>query len=51
LVVQIWWGEATDEPGLVRQSIATAAREDARPTEIGKMYQHPKFKLAEMFCT
>jgi len=27
------WGEATDEPALARQSEATAAREDARPTK------------------
>jgi len=27
------WGEATDEPVLVRQSVATTAREDARPTK------------------
>lgn len=26
------WGEATDEPALVRQSVAPLAREDARPT-------------------
>ena len=26
------WGEATDEPVLVHQSVATTAREDARPT-------------------
>src|ERR1017187_3269808 len=29
-----WWGEATDEPALARQSVATTAREDARPTEM-----------------
>ena len=28
----IRWGEATDEPALARQSAATTAREDARPT-------------------
>jgi len=28
--VTFWWGEATDEP----------AREDARPTEAGKLYHH-----------
>ena len=28
-----WWGEAADEPALARQSVATTAREDARPTE------------------
>jgi pantoate--beta-alanine ligase len=27
------WGEATDEPVLVRQNVATTAREDARPTK------------------
>ncbi len=27
------WGEATDEPVLARQSVATTAREDARPTK------------------
>jgi pantoate--beta-alanine ligase len=29
------WGEATDEPALVRQSVAPLAREDARPTSAG----------------
>ena len=29
------WGEATDEPASTRQSPATAAREDARPTSSG----------------
>jgi pantoate--beta-alanine ligase len=27
------WGEATDEPALARESVATTAREDARPTQ------------------
>ncbi len=30
----IRWGEATDEPALARQSVATTAREDARPTRL-----------------
>ena len=30
---QFWWGEATDEPAVARQSVAATAREDARPTE------------------
>jgi 23S rRNA (cytosine1962-C5)-methyltransferase len=30
------WSEATDEPALARQSVATTAHEDARPTESGK---------------
>jgi pantoate--beta-alanine ligase len=29
------WGEATDEPASVRQSVALPAREDARPTSTG----------------
>jgi pantoate--beta-alanine ligase len=29
------WGEAPDEPALVRQGVATTAREDARPTSAG----------------
>ncbi|MGH7992533.1 MAG: glycosyltransferase family 9 protein, partial [Limisphaerales bacterium] len=28
------WGEATDEPALARRSVATAAREDSRPTRL-----------------
>ena len=44
--MQIWWGEATDEPALARQSVTTTAREDrslpgfdptgARPTSGGQ---------------
>src|SRR5208283_6069228 len=33
IVDKYGWGEATDEPALARQSVATTAREDARPTE------------------
>jgi len=36
----IWWGEATDEPALARPSLATTAREDARPTESCKIQHH-----------
>jgi 23S rRNA pseudouridine2457 synthase len=31
---EIRWGEAADEPALARQSVATTARGDARPTKI-----------------
>ncbi|HEV2435781.1 MAG TPA: pyridoxine 5'-phosphate synthase [Verrucomicrobiae bacterium] len=31
------WGEATDEPASARQSEATAAREDARPTNLPEL--------------
>jgi hypothetical protein len=43
-----WWGEATDEPDLARQSVATTAREDARPTEMANcVHDHAvRFKLS-----
>jgi hypothetical protein len=37
----VWWGEATDEPASLHQSDATTAREDSRPTEIGKADHYP----------
>jgi len=42
----IWWGEATDEPALARQSVATTAREDHR--RAGHAARPTKFKMMSL---
>jgi len=42
----IWWGEATDEPALARQSVATTAREDHR--RAGQAARPTKFKMMSL---